>query len=74
MALSNLRMIACALGLLGAFVAGWGAQGWRKGAQLQEQRTQHAKKLQGTVCRKNRHCPHCSAEVRAPDGHPSGRD
>lgn len=46
MALSNLRMIACALGLLGAFAAGWGAQGWRKDAQLQEQRTQHAQKLQ----------------------------
>lgn len=42
----NLAAIGVALGLLGAFAAGWGAQGWRMGMQLQEQRTQHAKTLQ----------------------------
>lgn len=42
----KLAAIGVALGLLGAFAAGWGAQGWRKDAQLQEQRTQHAQKLQ----------------------------
>ena len=48
MAALNLRLaaIGVVLGLLGAFAAGWGAQGWRKDAQLQEQRTQHAQKLQ----------------------------
>lgn len=42
----KLAAISVALGLLGAFAAGWGAQGWRMGMQLQEQRTQHARTLQ----------------------------
>ena len=48
MATLKLKLAAAgaALGLLGAFAAGWGAQGWRKDAQLQEQRTQHARTLQ----------------------------
>lgn len=48
MATLKLKLVAIgvALGLLGAFAAGWGAQGWRKDVQLQEQRTQHAQKLQ----------------------------
>ncbi len=48
MATLKLKLVAIgvALGLLGAFAAGWGAQGWRMGMQLQEQRTQHARTLQ----------------------------
>ena len=44
----KLKLAICAaviaLGL--AFGAGWAAQGWRMGMQLQEQRTQHARTLQ----------------------------
>ena len=46
MALPHPRLIAAGVALVLAFAAGWGAQGWRKDAQLQEQRTQHAQKLQ----------------------------
>ena len=44
--LPHSRLIAAGVALALAFGAGWAAQGWRMGAQLQEQRTQHAKKLQ----------------------------
>ena len=43
---ANLKLAAAGAALCLAFGAGWGAQGWRKDAQLQEQRTQHAQKLQ----------------------------
>ena len=46
MALPHPRLIAAGVALVLAFGTGWAAQGWRMGAQLQEQRTQHAKKLQ----------------------------
>ena len=44
--LPRTRLIAAGVTLVLAFCAGWAAQGWRKDAQLQEQRTQHAQKLQ----------------------------
>ena len=37
MAAPNLRLAAAALGLLGAFAAGWAAQGWRMGEKLEQQ-------------------------------------
>ena len=46
MAALNLRMVAISVALVLAFAAGSAVQGWRMGMQLQEQRTQHAQKLQ----------------------------
>ena len=46
MATLKLKLVAIGVALVLAFGAGWGAQGWRKDAQLQEQRTQHARTLQ----------------------------
>ena len=42
----KLAIFAAAIALGLAFAAGWAVQGWRKDTQLQEQRTQHAQKLQ----------------------------
>ncbi len=46
MATLKLKLAAIGVALVLAFAAGWAAQGWRKDAQLQEQRTQHVQKLQ----------------------------
>ena len=46
MATLKLKLVAIGVALALAFAAGWGAQGWRKDVQLQEQRTQHARTLQ----------------------------
>ena len=46
MATLKLKLVAIGVALALAFAAGWGAQGWRKDAQLQEQRAQHARTLQ----------------------------
>ena len=46
MATLKLKLVAISVALVLAFAAGWGAQGWRMGMQLQEQRTQHARTLQ----------------------------
>ena len=35
--LNSLRLTGAALGLLGAFAAGWAAQGWRMGKKLEQQ-------------------------------------
>ena len=46
MALPHPRLIAAGVALVLAFAAGWAAQGWRKDAQLQTLRAQHASTLQ----------------------------
>ena len=46
MALPNLRLIAAATALLGAFAAGWVGQGWRLQAALDKKELTHAQQLQ----------------------------
>lgn len=46
MALSDLRLIAAAVALLGAFATGWVIQGWRMQSAMNQKELAHAQQLQ----------------------------